>query len=110
MGQLISLVCPDCGFQSNSIQVGSTFLDEAMHGPAYDTRNNILVEANYTELQHNKDLIPYSDARLRKIPEGAEQPGLFTWEKYEFWDKYNFCPSCNGFTLEVDKSEVMFVD
>lgn len=107
MGQLISLICSDCGFKSNAIQVGYTFLDESMHGPAYDTITNTLVEANYEEL--HEELIPYSDSRLRKAPEG-EKPQLYKWEEYVFWEKYNFCPCCNGFTLELDKSDIALTD
>ncbi len=109
MGQLISMVCSDCGYQSNSIQIGSTFLDDAIHGPAFDTRTSSLIEANYEELD-GQQIIPYSDPRLRKAPNGAEMPGRMEWGDYELWFKYNFCPSCNGFTLEIDQSEMAMVD
>jgi hypothetical protein len=109
MARIICLVCKDCGYRSDSIKVGSTFIDETMYGPAFDTNHNELVQANYADISLSNSIIPYSDNRLRKAPSG-ENPEVFHWDSHEFWEKYNFCPSCNGFTLEIDPVLMIVAD
>ena len=72
-----------------------------MYGPAFDYRHHELVQANYSVLKQQDGIIPYSDDRLRKAPPNAYME-IFYWEQHQFWEKYNFCPCCNGFTLEID--------
>ncbi len=109
MARIICLVCKDCGYRSDSIKVGSSFIDETMYGPAFDSHQNELVQVNYSDLNPGGTIIPYSDNRLRKSPDGST-PETFHWDNYTFWEKYNFCPSCNGFTLEIDPVLMIMAD
>lgn len=104
------MVCYDCGFSSGEVQVGTTFMENRMKGPAFDSLTGNLIEVEYAGIPQNKNLIPYSDDRLRKLPGGCEHPQIFQWDEYKFWEKYNFCPGCNGFTLEFEKKFMVLVD
>lgn len=100
MANIIEMYCKDCGYKTNELRFGAFFNDPRIMGPALDTDNNEIILTDYDQPAPSP-VISYTDNRLHHCPEGLKVPSLEI-KQHKLMANYNFCPSCNGFTLSVN--------
>lgn len=106
MATLIQMFCPDCDYTTDILRFGPTWSDQRNLGPALDSESLQVVEVDYDH-QHDTHVVPYTNHHLQ--PRAATAPDevitLYSVEQgreYALKKKNNFCPNCNGYSLNID--------
>ena len=105
MATLIQMFCPDCDYTTEILRFGPTWSDRRNLGPAFDSETLQVVEVDY---DHNPDthVVPYTSKSLQpKVAATDEDIVLYSVDldkQYALKKKNNFCPCCNGYSLNID--------
>jgi hypothetical protein len=106
MATLIQMFCPDCDYTTEILRFGPTGNDQRNLGPALDSEQLQVVEVDY---DHHKDahVVPYTNRQLQPKIATTNDEDLILYsvesdKQYALKKKNNFCPSCNGYSLNID--------
>ena len=101
MATLIQMFCPDCDYATEILRFGPTWKDQRNLGPAFDSETLQVIEADYDNIG-NTQIIPYTNKHLQKQTDKTELDDLLMNYNYTLRKKHNFCPCCNGYSLNID--------
>ena len=109
MATLIKMICSDCGYNSGTLRLGPTLMDGRFIIPAFDTVSQQIVSVDVEQIPNTA--IPYNNEKLFKNKEGGPS---FEFNNNDYQSdidtvvirlnkEHNFCPSCNGFSLQINE-------
>jgi hypothetical protein len=101
MATLIEMRCSDCSYLTNTLQFGPKMIDRTMIVPALDIEAKEIVEADMEEGQSDK-LVFYTNKKLKGSIKRKKIPADIMAYDHSMQIQNNFCPKCNGFTLQVE--------
>lgn len=106
MATLIQMFCPDCDYTTDILRFGPTWADRRSLGPALDSQSLQVVEVDY-DTHKDDHVVPYTNKHLQPRTVFAPTDDLVLYSvaadrHYALKKKNNFCPGCNGYSLNID--------
>ena len=102
MATLIEMKCSDCDYKTNVLRFGPNMTDRTMIVPALDVNRNEIVEADL-EANNKSELVFYTNNKLKGVVKRRKKiPEKIVAYDHSMQIQNNFCPRCNGFTLQVE--------
>ena len=105
MAMLIEFSCTDCSYSSGPLRYGSMPEYPVLVVPALNTQTNEIEEAFFVD-SINPDLVLYTHDQLHDKSKGSASTSMDMFSLDQLHElslprEGNFCPSCNGFTLNT---------